>query len=88
MMIEKTAIVRFFRFIRYLCIKYFGMVSKIDIFAELGERLRHFGEDEYSQRVLADAIACNECDALPFVHRKTDIAKQYLRTHRFCEILY
>ena len=55
------------------------MVSKIDIFAELGERLRHFGEDEYSQRVLADAIACNEWFTAEDIHRAIDaICEEFL----------
>jgi hypothetical protein len=35
------------------------MDGKIDIFAKLGERLRRFGEDAHSKRVLAEAIAEN-----------------------------
>lgn len=36
------------------------MNGMIDIFIELGERLRHFGCEEHSKRVIADAIAENE----------------------------
>mgnify|MGYP003290645583 CR=1 FL=1 len=48
------------------------MDGKIDIFAKLGERLRHFGEDEQSQRVLAKAIAENEWFAAEDIHRAID----------------
>ena len=48
------------------------MVGKIDIFAELGERLRRFGEDEQSQRVLAKAIAENEWFTAEDIHRAID----------------
>ena len=48
------------------------MVGKIDIFAELGERLRHFGEDEQSQRELAKAIAENEWFTAEDIHRAID----------------
>lgn len=55
------------------------MVSKIDIFAELGERLRRFGEDEQSQRVLAKAIAENEWFTAEDIHRAIDaICEEFL----------
>ena len=55
------------------------MASKIDIFAELGERLRRFGEDEQSQRVLAQAVADNEWFTAEDIHRAIDaICEEFL----------
>ena len=42
---------------------------------------------DVQQGTLADAIACDEGDALPFVDGKTDVAKQHLRPHRFRQVL-
>ena len=47
-----------------------------------------FTHEDIEQCTLADAVAGNEGNALPFVHSKTDIAKQYLRPYGFCKVLY
>ncbi len=55
------------------------MNNLIDIFAELGQRLRNFGHDEHSQRVLMDAIAQNEWFTEKEVHRAIDaICEEFL----------
>lgn len=55
------------------------MDGKIDIFVTLGERLRHFGEDEQSRRVLAEAIAENEWFTAEDIHRAIDaICEEFL----------
>ena len=55
------------------------MDGKIDIFVALGERLRRFGEDELSKRVLAEAIACNEWFTAEDIHRAIDaICEEFL----------
>ena len=56
----------------------------------LGEhgRLVGLAHQYVQQGTLANTIARNEGNALPFVHSETDIAKQYLRTHRFRESFY
>ena len=55
------------------------MDGKIDIFVALGERLLRFGEDEQSQRVLAEAIAGNEWFTAEDIHRAIDaICEEFL----------
>ena len=55
------------------------MNNLIDIFAELGQRLRNFGHDEHSQRVLTDAIALNEWFTQKEVYRAIDaICEEFL----------
>ena len=55
------------------------MDGRIDIFVALGERLRRFGEDEQSRRVLAEAIACNEWFTAEDIHRAIDaICEEFL----------
>ena len=55
------------------------MDGRIDIFVALGVRLRRFGEDEQSRRVLAEAIACNEWFTAEDIHRAIDaICEEFL----------
>ena len=55
------------------------MNGTINIFVELGRRLRHFGEDEHTKMVLANAVAENEWFAKQDVYRAIDaICEEYL----------
>ena len=59
------------------------MDGRIDIFVELGRRLRGFGKDEYSTRVLADAIAENEWFSAEDIHHAIDaICEEYLNREK------
>lgn len=55
------------------------MKGTIEIFVELGRRLRSFGQDEHSQRVLAAAVAANEWFSPADICRAIDaICEEYL----------
>lgn len=55
------------------------MKMTIDIFVELGRRLSSFGQDERSQRALADAVAANEWFTEQDIHRAVNaICEEYL----------
>ena len=55
------------------------MKGTIEIFVELGRRLRSFGQDEHSQRVLAAAVAANEWFSPEDIRRAIDaICEEYL----------
>lgn len=55
------------------------MNGTIDIFVELGRRLRRFGEEEHTKQVLKDAVAENEWFAEQDVYRAIDaICEEYL----------
>ena len=55
------------------------MENRIEIFVELGRRLRHFGEDERSKRALQTAIAENEWFTHTDILRAIDaICEEYL----------